>query len=210
MSIDLPVHPIFGRAIGLRRTGAPIWPIRGASPDHDPTGATPTEPNVPTPPPPAPDEDDLGESGEKALKAERAARRAAEKAARESTTREQDLAAKLKAFEDANKTDAERTAERIAGLEKDAAKALRYEAAEKTGLSLALAQRLKGSTLDEMIADAEDLKALIGGNTAQGSTTDTKEPSTPKPDRRQGGGSGDVSGSMAAGRAAYEARKNRK
>ncbi|MFE2994266.1 hypothetical protein ACFXG4_04950 [Nocardia sp. NPDC059246] len=209
MSINLPVHPIFGTAIGLRRNGAPIWTIRGGSEDNETTGATSVESST-TSTDSVTDEGDLGESGEKALKAERAARRAAEKAARESSTREQDLANKLKAIEDANKTDAEKQSERIAGLEKDAAKAVRYEAAEKTGLSLALAQRLKGSTLDEMIADAEELKALIGGGTAQTDGTETKETKTPKPDRRQGGGGGEVSGSMASGRAAYEARKTRK
>jgi hypothetical protein len=33
---DLPIHPRTGlSALGLRRNGAPIWPVRGASPDHD-------------------------------------------------------------------------------------------------------------------------------------------------------------------------------
>ncbi|MGW4119880.1 hypothetical protein [Nocardia sp. NPDC004711] len=207
MSINLPVHQIFGTAIGLRRNGAPIWPIRGASPEGDPPADAPppqTPAPDPTPPDPAPDpvDDNLGDPGKKALDAERQARKDAEKALKAAQ-------AAVKAYEDAKKTDAEKQAERIAGLEKDAAKALRYEAAEKAGLSLSLAQRLNGSTLDEMIADAKEFKALIGGGAAQTSTTETKETKTPKPDRRQGGGGGEVSGSMASGRAAYEARKNR-
>ncbi|MET7395611.1 hypothetical protein ABZS66_19185 [Dactylosporangium sp. NPDC005572] len=33
---DLPVHPYTGlTAIGLRRNGAPIWPVRGGAPDAD-------------------------------------------------------------------------------------------------------------------------------------------------------------------------------
>jgi len=33
---DLPVHPFTGlTAIGLRRNGAPIWPVRGGAPDDD-------------------------------------------------------------------------------------------------------------------------------------------------------------------------------
>ncbi|MCU1640905.1 MAG: hypothetical protein JWN03_1180 [Nocardia sp.] len=207
MSTHLPVHPIFGAAIGLRRNGTPIWTIRGGSEDTDPTGATPTDPGTLLPP--TADEDDLGEGGEKALKSERAARRAAEKTARENATQAQELAKRLQAIEDANKTDTEKQSERIAVLKKDAAKAIRYEAAEKTGLSLSLAQRLKGGTLDEMIADAEELKGLIGSSASQ-QTTPPAAPGTPKSDRRQGGGGGETTGSMAAGRAAYEARKNRK
>jgi hypothetical protein len=99
--------------------------------------------------------DDLGDPGKKALDAERTARKAAEKSMK-------DLAAKVKAFEDAQKSDADKASERIADLEKQAAKALRYEAAESAGLPLKLAARLQGDSLDDMIADAKALKELIG------------------------------------------------
>lgn len=197
----LPVHPVFGRALGVRRNGSPIWPIRGASQEGDPPNVDPA--GTP-PPPPDPDDpdtsgsDELGDGGEKALKAERAARKAAEKARREAEARVQQ-------YEDAQKTEAQRTAERIEALEKDAAKALRYEAAEKAQISLSLAQRLKGSTLDELLADAEELKSLVGS----AAPVTPAPPSTPKPDPRQGGGQADTGGSMDSGRAAYEARKNR-
>lgn len=192
----LPVHPVFGTALGLRRNGAPIWPIRGASTEGDPPNPNPVV--VPPPvveTPPAAD-DPLGDSGKAALKAERAARSAAEKA-------QKTLEARVKEFEDAQKTEAQRTADRIAELEVDAAKALRYEAAEKAQISLALAARLKGNTLEELLADAEDLKKLIP---AEAPAT---PPATPKPDHRQGGGQADPNGTMASGKALYEQRKQR-
>lgn len=37
---DLPVHPFTGlTALGLRRNGAPIWPVRGGAPDDDSSDA---------------------------------------------------------------------------------------------------------------------------------------------------------------------------
>ncbi|NEW40788.1 hypothetical protein GV794_01960 [Nocardia cyriacigeorgica] len=141
----------------------------------------------------------MGDGGKKALETERAARKAAEKARREAE-------AKVQQFEDAQKTESQRTEERIQQLEKDAAKALRYEAADTSGLPLSLAGRLKGTTLDELIADAADLKQLLGAATPAAPAA----PSTPKPDPRQGGGQADAGGSMDSGRAAYQARKNRK
>ncbi|MFE9335268.1 hypothetical protein [Streptomyces sp. NPDC007063] len=84
--LHLPTHPRTGdRAIGFRKDGRAIWPIKGGSGDGDPTtdptddGKTP-EPAVtdPAPAPPAPD-DGLGDAGKKALTAEREARKSAEK-----------------------------------------------------------------------------------------------------------------------------------
>jgi hypothetical protein len=77
-------------------------------------------------------EQPLGENGEKALRAEREARKAAEKA-------HADLAARIKEFEDRDKTESERQADRLANLEKSnrelAAEKARYEAALTHGLS---------------------------------------------------------------------------
>ncbi|WP_280193825.1 hypothetical protein [Nocardia farcinica] len=174
-------------------------PATGTPAPADPGTTEPTAPLVSTPnaePATGTGDGDLGESGLAALKAERKARAAAEKA-------QAALEAKVKAFEDAQKTEAERTAERIAALEKDAAKALRYEAAEKAELPLSLAARLNGSTLEELIADAGQLKQLMGIN-----APDTPAPApTPKPDRRQGGGETNAGGSMTAGRDLYRQRK---
>lgn len=185
-------------------TPLPVHPIHGASQEGDPPAADPATPPVDpapvTPPNPASAADDpadLGDAGRAAIQNERAARKAADKARREAE-------AELQKIKDANKSEEERRADRMAQLEKDAAKALRYEAAAAAEISLALAPRLKGDTLEEMIADAQDLKQLLGITAATPPT-----PPVPRPDPRQGGGHADVGGSMAAGRAYYESRKNR-
>jgi len=173
-------------------TGAPAPAESGTT---EPTAA----PQAPTPaaePATGPAEGDLGDAGKAALQREREARKAAEKA-------QKALEARVKEFEDAQKTEAERNAERIKKLEEDAAKALRYEAADKAGLALSLAPRLNGTTLDELVADAEQLKQLMGANAPAAPAT----PTTPKPDPRQGGGQGEVVGTMTAGRDLYKQRK---
>ncbi|WP_280381054.1 hypothetical protein [Nocardia wallacei] len=204
MNTLLPTHPRFGQAIGFRRNGAPIWPIRGASPEGDPPpnidpGTTPPAPPTNPPTPPAnPDPDALGEGGKKALEAERQARAAAEKAQRAAE-------AKVKAFEDAQKTEAERTADRIRELERDAAKALRYEAAAAEGLPITSAHRLNGNTLEELRADAAAYKAELAAAAPPPAQPGTPPP--PRPDPRQGGGQQDATGSLDAGRDRYRARK---
>lgn len=205
----LPTHPVYGTALGLRRDGRPIWSIAGGSGEGGDPPANPTAPPAaPDAPPPA--DEALGDGGKKALDAERANAKAL---AKEKAAAEKDrdaLAAKLKAIEDANKSEAERTAERLATLEQQAGKAIRYEAAEATGLPLALSSRLVGTTVDELKADAEVLKGLIGsGAPGAGTPAPPPEQKTPKPDHRQGGGSEEVTGSVASGRAAYQERKNR-
>lgn len=209
MKIKLPTHPVYGRAIGLRRNGTPIYVIRGGSGEGEPPadggqgdGATPPEGSTP----PAGGEpnkdgetDALGDGGKKALESERQLRAAAEKAQREAE-------AKLKKIEDANKSEEQRRDERMRELEADAGLARRYEAANEAGLPLSMAGRLVGSTREELIADAQTLKGQLAGVTPAGTTPPA--PPTPKPDRRQGGGRGDTTGgSMAAGRDTYAAKK---
>lgn len=101
--------------------------------DEATSAAAPAEPVEQQAPQAQPAERPLGENGEKALKAERDARKAAEKS-------NADLLAKIKEFEDRDKTESERQADRLAALEKsnrdlNADKA-RYEAALKHGLSM--------------------------------------------------------------------------
>jgi hypothetical protein len=97
-------------------------------------------------------------------------------------------AAKLADLENASKSEAERTAERIASLEKAAAeasaKALRAEVANAKGVPAAL---LTGSTLEELEAAADALIAFRG------------TPNTPKPDPSQG-----AKGKQGAGSAAEQ------
>jgi hypothetical protein len=100
------------------------------------------------------DETQLGDAGKAALAAERKARRDAEKAAA-------DALARVKAFEDANKSDlekltADRDTHRTRG-DKAEAELMRYKAAVEAGLDLKFAARLQGSTLDELVADAKEL-----------------------------------------------------
>ncbi|WP_432794488.1 hypothetical protein [Rhodococcus ruber] len=166
---------------------------------QDQGGATPPATAAPTDPAaakqPDPNDQPLGETGLRALQAERDARAAAERAAAE-------LAARVKSFEDANKTAEERAAEQLAEAQRTAAenatKALRYEIAAEAGLPLSAAGRLQGSTREEMLADAVSLKSLIGAV--------QPGPTTPKPDPRQGGGQHEPIASLESGRAAYEAR----
>lgn len=123
-----------------------------------------------------PDEAALGDAGKAALDRMKSERNEAKREAAE-------FAARIKEFEDSQKTEAEKASERQTELERsnaeNAAKALRYEVAEKAGLPLSLAGRLQGGTAEELLADAEALKGLLG----QGAPT----PAAPKPDLTQGG-----------------------
>lgn len=136
----------------------------------------------PATPPAGSDPDDkgqepLGAAGLKALEAERAANKASRKQIA-------DLQAKLKEYEDKDKSEAEKTAERLANLEKTStanqARADRLEVALDKGLPKTLADRLRGSTREEMEADADELLKLVNDN----------KPKTPKPDPSQGHGGG--------------------
>lgn len=97
---------------------------------------------------------ELGDAGKKALDAERRDKRAAEK-------RAADLEARLKEFEDRDKTESTRAIERAEAAEKVAAaaeaRALRLEIAAEKGLTPAQAKRLVGETRDELEADAAEL-----------------------------------------------------
>jgi hypothetical protein len=84
-------------------------------------------------------------------------KRALAKANKEAET----LRLKLKEFEDRDKSEAEKLAERVDAAEKRAvemeAAALRLEVAAEKGLSPAQAKRLVGTTRDELEADADEL-----------------------------------------------------
>lgn len=97
---------------------------------------------------------ELGDAGKKALDAERREKRAAEK-------RAADLEARLKEFEDRDKTESTRAIERAEAAEKAAAaaeaRALRLEVASEKGLTPAQAKRLVGESREELEADANEL-----------------------------------------------------
>lgn len=121
-------------------------------------------------------DNDLGEAGKKALTAERAAKKAAEKQLA-------DLQKRLQEFEDRDKTEAQKLAERVAAAEqeRDALKltAMRQRIALEKGLPPQLADRLKGSTEEEMSADADALLELVPVGAADGTPG-------PRPDLSQG------------------------
>lgn len=155
--------------------------------DETPTTPPATgETTPPATPPAAPTEqkpeDTLGDAGKRALDAEREARKAAEKAAREAQ-------AKVKQYEDAGKSELEKAQTTAADAAKDAETArgelARLRAALKAGLDPELADRLKGSTPDELAADAASLaekfgKAATGSATPPGSFDGGAQPPTPK------------------------------
>lgn len=103
----------------------------------------------------------LGAPGLAALKSERAARAAAEKAAA-------DALAKIKAFEDAQKSEAEKQAERLAEFERENAELkaakTRAEVAAAKGVP---ANLLSGSSLEELEASADALIAFKGAQEPQ-------------------------------------------
>jgi hypothetical protein len=103
----------------------------------------------------------LGEGGQKALAAERKARAAAEKTASSAAKERDRLAARLQELEDRDKSEAQKLAERAQTAETEAAKArtqlLRFEVASDKKLPASWANRLQGSTKEELEADAEAL-----------------------------------------------------
>lgn len=142
----------------------------------------PTPPDLQDNPDPEPDKDEpLGEGGMKALKAERETNKQLKATIAE-------LSEKVKAFEDKDKTEAEKQAEALATARKTAEeaslKADRYEVAAAKGIPLTAAARLRGSTREEMEADADDLLKLLN----LGKGEDGLNPNPPKPDPSQGKG----------------------
>lgn len=98
------------------------------------------------------------DAGKKALDAERKNARAA--------ARERDaLAARLKEFEDRDKSETQRLAERAEAAERRAVevelRAMRLEVAAEKGLNPSQAKRLLGTTREEIEADADELIATF-------------------------------------------------
>ena len=79
---------------------------------------------------------------------------------------EKELSQRLKEFEDANKTEQQKLEERAAQAEKGLSatqlELQRYKVAAKKGIPLHLADRLRGTTQEELEADADKLKEDFG------------------------------------------------
>lgn len=165
-------------------------------PNPTPGDPAPNPTNPPADPPvdpPKPDDKPLGPAGEKALREEREARKALERQLAELAPLKQ-LADLLggKPTGDA-KTDLEQLTERLDGYERQIAEERmarwRAEIVAEKGLTPALAERLRGSTREELAADADALLALIPA-----------APRNPQPDPSQGsrGGVPDLAALIAA------------
>jgi len=146
---------------------------------NEPANEPATQADPPQDDPPADlsqtDDEPLGEAGKKALQREREARKAAERAAAEA-------AAKVKEFEDRDKTEQQRALERAEAAEKAAAEAqreaLRYRIATRHQISDEDAETfLTGADEAALTRQAERLVALRG---------EANAPRVPKPDPSQG------------------------
>jgi hypothetical protein len=123
-------------------------------------------------PDPAPDAT-LGDGGKRALEAERTARKAAQKAAQEAM-------AKVKAYEDRDKTELERLTEQAAEAKAEAeaarTEALRLRIATNAKLPQDLQEFLTGTDEDTIRSQAERLVAAMAPS----------DPERPAPDPSQG------------------------
>ncbi|MFI9244152.1 hypothetical protein ACIGXF_16540 [Streptomyces sp. NPDC053086] len=94
-----------------------------------------------------------------------------ERALRKANKEAETLRLKLKEFEDRDKTEAQKLAERATAAEQSAAVAqselMRFRVAADKKLPAELADRLQGSTPEEMAADADKLLALFNAQQRQ-------------------------------------------
>jgi aminopeptidase N len=136
---------------------------------------TTAEPTAPAEAEATTEPQELGDGGKKALQAERDARKAADKAVAE-------LQAKLKTFEDANKSELElaqqTAAEAQAQVAQLRAENIRKSVALTKGVPADLEEFLTGETEEEVAAKADLLMARLA------------TPGTPKPDPSQGAKAG--------------------
>lgn len=201
-----PLTPI----IGYRRDGRPIRLIAGASAGETPPAAPPagaTPPDTPPADPAAPEGDGdapLGPPGLRALQKERADKEAAEKAAR-------DAQAKVKEYEDRDKTELERATEAAAKAAEDAQTArtesLRYRIAAKNGISDTDADLfLTGADEAAITAQATRYAELKAASTTP--PTPTPTPGGPVVPKSGTGGGTESGGTVNAGRELYRASRS--
>lgn len=144
-------------------------PVKETTPAPTPTPA----PAEPKPAPPEANPDELGAAGKAAIQKEREARKDLERKLSEATQLHDALAAKVKEFEDRDKTDQQRLADEVAALKQQVADkdieigkarhaSLRAEVAAAKGVP---APSLSGSTREELEACAEELIAWRDANT---------------------------------------------
>lgn len=139
------------RPLGWRRNGAPIWPVAGGSGEPEPEAQTEPEPE-PQPDQPKPTE---------TVDFWKAKAREQEKRAKDNAT----AAKRLAELEEAQKTEQQKSEERASAAERERdearREALRLRVAVAKKLPPELADRLRGDSEDELVADADALVALI-------------------------------------------------
>ncbi|MEU8186021.1 hypothetical protein [Micromonospora carbonacea] len=127
-------------------------------------------------------------------------KRALSKANKEAET----LRLRLKEYEDRDKSEAEKTAERLTAAEQRAEqaelRALRLEVAAEKGLTPAQAKRLVGASREELEADADDILTTFAAGPA------APERRAPRPDPSQGSRGGKALGGKEAGLAEAQRR----
>lgn len=181
-STSLPIHPRTGRtAVGVLSSGRIVWPVAGGADDDPPAD---DQPPGEDPPPGNGSDTEPDDLQAEIDKWKRHSRMWEERAKANSKAAE-----RLQELEDAEKTEIERVTARAetAERERDAAvaRAERYEVAAEVGLPLDLAGRIQGSTRDELVEDANQLKQLVGA------PSEPPQPGKPKPDKSQGARPGD-------------------
>ena len=175
-------------------------------PPGDPAPA-PTDPK-PTPPADPPEDKPLGPAGERALAAEREARKALEKQIAEFAPLKE-LAASLAGGQKPppGKSEVDVLREQFETHQKELAeeRAARWraEVASEKGLTAQQAARLRGTTREELVADADELLSLFPAASTG--------PRTPAPDPSQGARGGqpgpDLDAQIAAATKAGDWRK---
>lgn len=133
----------------------------------DPTKPDPKPDPDPKPEPdPKPDPDTALLDGARNPDAVRNALRAEREAARAAKKQADELATKVREFEDRDKSDQQKLEERAAAAERKhgeaEAKLLRFEVAAAKKVPMHLASRLQGSTKQEIEADADALLRDLG------------------------------------------------
>jgi hypothetical protein len=139
-------------------------PTPGATPDPAATAGGGSEPTETTTSSGATPEADVGEAGKRAIAEQRRATRAAEQRAAE-------LESRLKTIEDRDKSELDKARERSASAEARVAE-LEHETRARTAAAAAgIAEqwhRLRGSSDDELKADAEQLADAFGKRPGNG------------------------------------------
>lgn len=182
-----------------------------AEPEVKPAESAAPEPKTPTPEATP----DMGDAGKAAIQREREARKELERKLAEADKLKDDLAAKVKAFEDRDKSEQERMADEVAALKKQVAEkdaeitkarqaSLRAEVAAAKGVP---ANRLHGSTKEELEADADAYLSEVAAR--EQSAQKRNPPKPPAANLKSGASSTDTNGLSGKAQAAQALRRLR-